>query len=72
MAGEADKRLISQTRETYSETYTAALVAQYKLYVDSAQGDSGPDCRPDAVSQNLEAENKQRTITDLDSTPAGC
>ena len=37
MAGEADKRLICQTRETYGETYAADLVAQYKLYVDSAQ-----------------------------------
>lgn len=37
MAGEADKRLISQTRETYGETYAADLFAQYKLYVDSAQ-----------------------------------
>ncbi len=37
MAGEADKRLICQTRETYGETYAADLFAQYKLYVDSAQ-----------------------------------
>ena len=37
MSGEADKRLICQTRETYGETYAADLFAQYKLYVDSAQ-----------------------------------
>ena len=37
MSGKADKKLICQTRETYGETYSTDLFAQYKLYVESAE-----------------------------------